>query len=87
MEDKDIEELSNIDEKEKKHLKIMNRLFKIDDYLIHKFFDIDSYDMLDEKIEVLDELIKGKVPSDIPNYYKILEKFPQNKDSNDVNWD
>lgn len=46
------------------------------DYLVHCFFDHDSLKMLDEKIEVLRRLNAGERPDKIPNYYKILEKYP-----------
>lgn len=43
-----------------------------------KFFDIDSEELLDEKIEVFEALKKGKQIKDIPNFYKVLEKMPEN---------
>lgn len=86
MIDKDIEKL-NTNETEKKYLKIIERYSEVDDYLIHKFFDLDSYEMLDEKLEVLEDLINGKNPKEIPNYYKILEKYPKNENNNNIEWD
>lgn len=53
------------------------------DLLIGKFFDLDSEKMLDLKIEVLTQLKNGVPPSDIPEYYSILELYP----ADDVMWD
>lgn len=80
MTDEEIDKMQNLDEQEKKHLKILNRLFKIGDILVLKFLDTESYEMQDEKIEVLDKLIEGKTPSEIPNYHKILEKYPKDNE-------
>lgn len=63
-----------------KHLKIMELLEGVYDILIDKFFDLDSDKMLDEKIEVLTALKEGKTPAEIPNYYKILELYPKDKE-------
>lgn len=41
-----------------------------------RFFDIESNELLDEKIEVLEALKAGKAIKDIPNFYKILELMP-----------
>ena len=62
---------------EEKMLKIFELLARVDDLLIHKFFDIESDKMLDEKIEVLTALANGKKPSEIPKYYDILELYPK----------
>lgn len=40
------------------------------------FLDVDSDEMLDEKIEVLTALKNGKNISEIPNFYDILENYP-----------
>lgn len=53
------------------------------DLLIGKFFDVDSEEMLDLKIEVLTQLKNGVPPGDIPEYYSILELYP----ADDVMWD
>ena len=47
-----------------------------DNLLIRRFFDTSSLNMLDEKIQVLTDLANGKKPIDIPNFYKVLEKYP-----------
>lgn len=62
---------------EEKMLKIFELLPQVDDLLINKFFDIESDKMLDEKIEVLTALANGKKPSEISNYYDILELYPK----------
>ena len=64
-------------DKEEKMLKILELYPLIHDTFIIEFFDLDSDKMLDEKIEVLTALKNGKVPAEIPNYYKILEKYPK----------
>ena len=42
-----------------------------------KYFDLDSEEMLDEKIEVLEALKAGKKIKDIPEFYDILELMPK----------
>lgn len=42
-----------------------------------KFFDRDSDEMLDEKIEVLKALKAGKTIGEIPKFYDILELMPK----------
>ncbi len=42
-----------------------------------QFFDLDSDELLDEKIRVLTELKDGKQIADIPNFYDILELYPK----------
>lgn len=61
-----------IDKKEK----IFSLLMDVDDELVRKFFDQESSEKLDEKIKVLTELKAGKKPEDIPEYYSILELYP-----------
>ena len=46
------------------------------DLLISKFFDLDSEELLDEKIKVLTQLKNGVPPENIPEYYSILELYP-----------
>ena len=67
----------------KKHLEINKLLLEVNDYLVNKFFDYKSDKLLDEKIEVLTKLSKGIPPSEIENYYDILELYP---DDNTI-WD
>ena len=60
-----------------KKIRIMDLLFDIDDTIFKQFFDIDSDEMLDKKIEVLEKLANGVVPADIPEYYEVLELYPK----------
>ena len=60
-----------------KKSKIMDLLFEVSNYEIGKFFDVDSDELLDEKIEVLTALKSGKQIADIPNFYDILELMPK----------
>lgn len=64
---------------EKKKLKIMQLLpkAKAHNYFVRRFFDIDSDEMLDEKIQVLTDLANGKKMIEIPNFYNILELYPK----------
>ena len=63
-----------------KHLRINRLLIEVSDLIVNNFFDLDSNEMLDEKIEVLEKLKKGIPPSEIPNYYKILELYPKDNE-------
>jgi hypothetical protein len=62
--------------------KIFELFLQCDDELVHKFMDLDSNELLDEKIEVLTALVNGEAPADIPHYYDVLEKMPKTG-----NWD
>lgn len=42
-----------------------------------RFFDLDSDELLDEKIAVLTALKDGKQIADIPTFYDILELYPK----------
>lgn len=61
-----------------KALKVLELYEKVmyHDQLVAKFFDIESEEDLDLKIEVLEKLANGTPPSDIPEYYDILELYP-----------
>ena len=54
------------------------------DLLVSKFFDLESEENLDTKIAVLEKLNNGVLPSEIPEYYSILELYP---DNDNVLWD
>ena len=43
----------------------------------NSFFNLDSDELLDEKIEVLTALKEGKSISEIPKFYDILELYPK----------
>lgn len=45
--------------------------------MLIQFFDFDSYKLLDEKIEVLTAMKEGKQIAEIPNFYKVLELYPE----------
>ncbi|OUQ33242.1 hypothetical protein [Massilimicrobiota timonensis] len=64
---------------EKKDI-IQNLLMKVYDPLFTQFFDEDSNELLDEKIDVLNQLFNGKTPDEIEHYYDVLELYP--KDGN-----
>lgn len=68
--------------KEEKLRKIHVLLTEVSDVLVDRFFNLDSENLLDEKIEVLTALKNGKKPEEIPKYYAILEKFTP-----DQHWD
>lgn len=57
--------------------RVADLVMRVHDPLVAKFFDLSSEELLDEKIEVLEELVAGKAPADIPKYYDILELYPK----------
>jgi len=69
--------------KEEKWIKVRGLMLDVRDPLVHAFFDMDSEELLDEKIEVLTALKEGKTPSEIPKYYDILEQKP----NDETHWD
>lgn len=71
-------------DKQQKLEKIIEMYIKIDDPLFKKFFDLDSEEMLDEKIAVMETLVEGQTPNEIKNYYAILELMPKDDNSR---WD
>lgn len=72
--------MEKLTEKEKKMWKIWHLLVEVSDPMFSRFFDSDSEEMLDEKIAVLTALAEGKLPRDIPDYEKVLEKLPTDPD-------
>ncbi len=64
-------------EQMKKMIQIRELLMYINDPLVDRFFDVDSTKMLDQKIAVLTDLKNGKKPSEIPDYYTVLELYPK----------
>lgn len=56
--------------------KIRDLLFEVYEPEL-KFFDLDSNEMLDEKIEVLEALKAGKTIKEIPKFYDVLELMPK----------
>ena len=72
------------DNMSKEEYEIESKKYQINDLLMkvtfppfEQFFDLDSDELLDEKIEVLTALKEGKQISDIPNFYDILELYPK----------
>ena len=64
--------------------RIMDLLFQVDfPPMFMQFFDLESDELLDEKIEVLESLKDGKQIEDIPKFYDILELQPEK----DAHWD
>lgn len=63
----------------KKHEKVWDLLIGVSDLLVEKFFNTDSFAMLDDKIEVLEALKSGTPPAEIPKYYDVLENYPKNE--------
>lgn len=68
MDDKDIMQ---------KHLQINELLVDVIGVPELKYLNVDSDEMLDEKIEVLTALKEGKTIEEIPNFYKVLEDLPE----------
>lgn len=66
----------------------MRQLFIEVDFppMLIQFFDLDSDELLDEKIEVLTALKDGKPIKDIPKFYDILELYPKDENT-EVHWD
>lgn len=64
-------------EKREKMLKIEDLYASVFGIPELKFFDLNSEELLGEKIEVLTQLKKGKQIGDIPDFYKVLEKMPK----------
>lgn len=62
-----------------KKSKILDLLFEVDNYEVSQFFDVESDKMLDDKIEVLEALKKGKPIAEIPKFYDVLELYPHNE--------
>lgn len=66
-------------DKREKIVKITDLWWQIDDPVFKEFFDLDSEKMLDEKINVMEDLIAGKSPGEIKDYYRVLENYPDNR--------
>lgn len=68
----------------KKHMEIHELFYSVDfPPMLEQFFDFDSDELLDEKIEVLTAMKNGKQYTDIPKFYDILELYPKD----DTHWD
>ena len=66
-------------QKIEKKVKIMDLLLETAGKSIEvdKFFDVDSNELLDEKIEVLTALKNDKPIAEIPKFYDVLELYPK----------
>ena len=62
---------------EEKKIQIMDLLSYAIGIPEMKYFNLDSDELLDEKIEVLTQLKKGKKIGEIHNFYGVLEKLPK----------
>lgn len=50
--------------------------------MLIKYFNLDSDQLLDEKIFVLKKIKAGKKINEIPNFYDVFELMPD-----DIHWD
>ena len=70
-----------MENKEKKIIEKKMRIYELlpyaDNFPEIKFLDLDSNEMLDEKIEVLEAIKSGKNIKDIPKFYDVLELMPK----------
>jgi hypothetical protein len=55
------------------------------DAMLYKYYDHDSYELLDEKIRVFSERIAGKSIGEIPGYEDVYELLPKNDGIPDEN--
>lgn len=63
-------------EKQEKYLKVTELLAYSFGIPEMKYFNAESEELLDEKIEVLTKLKEGLSIEEIPNFYKVLEDLP-----------
>lgn len=66
-----------MDEKQEKLLKVAELLAYSFGVPEMKYFNVESEELLDEKIEVLTQIKEGKSIEEIPNFYKVLEDLPE----------
>lgn len=64
-------------EKMEKFLKVAELFAYSFDIPEMKYFNLESEELLDEKIEVLTKIKEGKSIEDIPNFYAVLENLPK----------
>lgn len=62
---------------EEKKIQIMDLLSYTIGIPEMKYFNLESDELLDEKIEVLTQIKEGKMIAEIPNFYKVLEDLPE----------
>lgn len=68
---------------ESKKMQIFDLLMQVSFPPFEQFFDSDSDELLDEKIEVLTALHEGKSLAQIPLFYDVLELYPKDE----THWD
>lgn len=61
----------------KKQMEVTSMLLHADLGRIEQYFDLDSTELLDEKIRVLSEVIDGKHFDEIEGFYDIFELLPK----------
>ena len=66
-----------MEEKQEKLLKVLDLLAYAFGIPEMKYFNVESEELLDEKIEVLTQIKEGKSIEEIPNFYKVLEDLPE----------
>lgn len=49
---------------------------RCDDLFVRRYMETESFDDQDKKIKVLEELISGKMPNEIKEYYDVV-KLPE----------
>lgn len=62
---------------EEKKIQIMDLLSYTIGIPEMKYFNLESDELLDEKIEVLTQIKEGKTIAEIHNFYKVLEDLPE----------
>lgn len=59
----------------------------IHDNFVAKFLDDSNLNHFDDKVNVMVDLIQGKSPIDIPNYYDALDLMTKDNENTLTNWD
>lgn len=62
---------------EEKKLKIIDLLAYAVGIPEIKYFNLESDELLDEKVEVLEQIKEGKTIGEIPKFYEVLEDLPK----------
>lgn len=64
-------------EKLKKQVEVTHLFLRAELGPLAKYIDLDSTELLDEKIRVLGEVIDGKHFNEIEGFYDIFERLPK----------
>ena len=59
----------------------------IHDNFVAKFLDDSNLNHFNDKVNVMVDLIQGKSPIDIPNYYDALDLMTKDNENTLTNWD